>query len=333
MKLAVAESNRLVENRCESISIIELVQVREAGKGLLTMDMGDEAEPLSNRRRLSAELRRLRDQAGISGRELAGQIGTSQSKVSRIEAGTAIPSSQVVAAWAEAVGASAENAQLLAALTESAFTEVHAWRTAMHGRQHLQGRIQDLEHRSRTILTFQHSVIPGLLQTAEYARKVFALFEPPYPDCDIAAALAARLDRQMALFDEGRKFKFLITEAALRWRPGPAHLLITQYDRVASLSTLSNVSIGLIPYTVQALATTSHSFVLLEDHDAGNGGDEDDDAIVMVETVHAHLTVSDPESVALYRKRWSLLERMAIFDNEARAFLDHVGAELRAEET
>jgi len=292
---------------------------------------------VSNRQSLAAELRRVRDLAGISGRDLAHRIGISQSKVSRIESGASVPSAPEVAAWAEAAGAPAETRQLLATLTEAVFTEVHTWRTVLDGRTHLQDDIGELESRTGKILTFQPSLIPGLLQTAEYARRVFTLFDPPYPERDIPDALAGRLDRQLALFDENREFGFLITEAALRWRPGPPELLLAQFDRIASLSTLSNVSIGLIPHAARAITSTAHSFVIFESRGKahGDGHDKDHelpDSVVTVETIHANLTINDPESVALYRRRWSLLAQMAIYGGEARAFLTTVGSGVLAAE-
>jgi transcriptional regulator with XRE-family HTH domain len=313
---------------------------------------GDARDQLGVRRRLAAELRRVRDLAGISGRELAQRVGISQSKVSRIESGTAIPSWPEVTAWADATEASDETRNLLGTLTEAAFTEVHTWHSVLQQQTHLQGDIQDLENGARRILTFQHSVIPGLLQTAEYARRMFTLFEPPYVERDIPAVLAARLDRQTALFEEGRRFDFLITEAALRWRPGPPRLLLAQFDRIASLSSLENLSIGLIPQDVEAITNTSHAFVILEfaetrkerDAEVAPSNDKRDhygvgdadpgtscDAIVTIETVHANLTVTDPESVALYKTRWSMLERMAVFGDEARTFLASVASDIRME--
>jgi transcriptional regulator with XRE-family HTH domain len=293
---------------------------------------GDAGDQLAVRRRLAGELRRVRDLAGISGRELAQRIGISQSKVSRIESGTAIPSWPEVTAWADATEASDETRNLLGNLTEAAFTEVHTWHSVLQRQTHMQGDIQDLENEARRILTFQHSVIPGLLQTAEYARRMFALFEPPYAERDIPAVLAARLDRQTALFEEGRRFEFLISEAALRWRPGPPRLLLAQFDRIASLSSLENLSIGLIPHAVEAVTNTSHAFVILELGGAGAERDAEPDAacntVVTIETVHANLTVSDPESIALYQTRWSMLQRMAVFGDEVRAFLADVASDI-----
>lgn len=292
-----------------------------------------EEKRLGTRQYLATELRRVRDLAGLSGRELAHRVGISQSKVSRIEAAMVVPSAPEVAAWADAVRASAETKQLLITLTESVFTEVETWRTALSGRAHMQDEVQQLEAHSRRVLSFQHSLVPGLLQTAEYARRVFTLFQPPYAENDLAAALAARLDRQLVLFDEGKEFSFLITEAALRWRPGPARMLRRQFDRIATLSTLSNVSVGIIPQTVQAVTSFVHGYTLFEAQDDNPGAarstrGDDSDGVVMLEAIHANVIINDRDSIALYRSRWSLISQMAIFDDEARGFLEHLAGDL-----
>lgn len=284
-------------------------------------DQGEES--WSRRQRLAVELRRLRDLAGISGRDLAQRMGISQSKVSRIESGATIPSLPEVVAWAKAVGASAETRERLIAVTEAAFTEVHTWRAALTTRTHLQDEIQEREARALTSRTFQPSLVPGLLQTAEYARRVFSMSQLPYTEAAILEAVAGRVHRQLALYKKDRKFEFLITEAALRWRPGPTEMLLAQLDRVTSLSTLSNVSIGLIPHAAQAVVPTSHGFVIYD------GPEGDFDAFVTIETIHANLTVNDPSDVELYRSRWSLLRQMAVFDDEARKFLATLGTDLR----
>lgn len=290
---------------------------------MVTPEAETGAQP-GKRQRLGAELRRARELGGLSGRELAQRIGISQSKVSRAESGSTVLSIPQVAAWASATGATPEVADLLSALTEAAYTEVHSWGAVFRDRPHIQGDIQGLEERARKIMTFQPSVVPGLLQTAEYARRVFGMFQPPYLEQEIPEVLTARMDRQMALFRARQRFDFLITEAALRWRPGPAPVLQAQLDRVCSLSTLDNVSVGVIPLSAEAITNTSHGFVLFEmmEHD-------DSDAMVLVETIHANLVVNDQESVALYRTRWSLLEQMALHGDEARAFLVFLASDVR----
>jgi transcriptional regulator with XRE-family HTH domain len=284
----------------------------------------DQDELLSNRRRLAAELRRSRDRAGLSGRQLAEQISISQSKVSRIEAGRTIPSAPEVAAWAAAVNASDTATELLTALTDAVYTDVLPWHAVMQKRIHIQDEIQEIENRSRAKLVYENSLVPGLLQTAEYARRVFGMFDPAYAELDVPAVVAGRLDRQVALFDPAQRFAFLITEGALRWRPGPPAVLLSQLDRIASLSTLENVSIGLIPHARQAHTYVPHGFVIFEP------ADRDSDALVMVETVHANLTVNDPLDIAVYRRQWARLERVAVFGDAARELLAAVAADVRA---
>jgi len=286
--------------------------------------LSDEQDTLlSNRRRLAVELRRLRDRAGLSGRQLAERISISQSKVSRIESGFTIPSGPEVAAWAAAVSASGTATELLTMLTDAAYTEVHPWHAALREQVHLQDEIQEIETRADIELTYEPTVVPGLLQTAEYARRVFTMFEPAYAELDIPAVVSGRLDRQVALFDPGRRFMFLITEGALRWRAGPSHVLLSQVDRIASLSTLDNISIGLIPHAAVARTHSPHGFVIFE------SADRDGDALVMVEMVHANLTVNDPVHVALYRRQWSLLGEMAVFGDAARELLAVIAADIR----
>ncbi|MEV5749811.1 helix-turn-helix transcriptional regulator [Actinoallomurus sp. NPDC052308] len=289
---------------------------------------GDRRDPVyDKRRRLAGELRVLRDMSGVSGRDLAKRIGISQSKVSRIEAGTAQPSAAEITAWARAVGASDETERLLAALDEIARTGVEAWQAALEGRPHLQDEIREREETAQRIRNFQPAFVPGLLQTSGYAQRVFAMFKSSVPGTSVAAAVAARLDRQLALYEGDREYEFLITEAALRWRPGPPRLAIAQLDRVATVSTLDNVSVGLIPLSAEAEAPYLQGFSILDDGDAG------DDALVLIELDHAPLTVTDADDVAIYQNRWSTLRKTAVFGDEAQAFLRELTAQMRTIES
>ncbi|MET8140597.1 helix-turn-helix transcriptional regulator [Sphaerisporangium sp. NPDC005288] len=279
--------------------------------------------PEGGRRRLGAELRRLRDLAGLSGRDLAQRIETSQSKVSRIESGAVVPSLPEVRKWAEAVNATPEARDLLLALTENAHTDVRSWKTELRDRPHMQDEVQAIETGARRSFTFQPSVVPGLLQTAEYARRVFSMFQVPYTQEKAAAALAVRLERQLLLYDENRSFHFLITEGALRWRPGAPAMLAAQLDRVCTLSTLSNVTIGVLPLGVEARVPNSHAFTIYEPTD-DEAGEQ-----VKVETVHAEITARHPADIELYRNRWTMYGESALFGDDARRFLNELMAEFR----
>ncbi|GAA1608003.1 helix-turn-helix transcriptional regulator [Nonomuraea maheshkhaliensis] len=284
---------------------------------------GEGGRGRTKRQRLAGELRRLRDLAGISGRDLAHRIGISQSKVSRIESGSVVPSLPEVTAWGEAVEAPTPTREFLADLTQAAFTEMHTWREALQRQTHLQDEIREQEDQAHVVRVYQPTIVPGLLQTAEYARRVFSLFDPPYSEGDLPMVVAARLQRQLALYDESRTFEFLITEAALRLRPGTPRLLLAQLDRVASLSTLENVRIGLIPQDGEALVCPSNGFTLYESD--GSAGD----SFVEVEVTHMRLTVRDADDIATYHRQWSVLAAMAIYDDAARQFLAKLSADIR----
>jgi transcriptional regulator with XRE-family HTH domain len=296
----------------------------ERGRLVAVVSMGgDGAEQPTRRRQLAAELRRARELLGMSGRELAHRIGVSQSKVSRIESGAAIPSVPEVTRWAEALGMSTERLTCLVALTESVFTEMHSGLTTLRNRTPVQDDIERRELRARLTRTFQPSFVPGLLQTAEYARRVIAMTRFPGAADELAETLAGRLRRQLVVYEEGRRFEFLITEAALRWRPGPPRLLIAQLDRIASLATLDNVSIGIIPADTETASPTAHGFVIYSANDNGQ------EPYAEVEMVHASLLVHEPADVGLYLRRWELLTETAVFDEDAGALLAKVCSSVR----
>ncbi|MEV4084769.1 helix-turn-helix transcriptional regulator, partial [Nonomuraea fuscirosea] len=276
------------------------------------------SQPLARQQRLAAELRRLRDLSGLSGRDLAAKLGVSQSKVVRIESGALLPSLPLVTAWAKAVNAMPESRRLLRKLTEEAFTEkrtqkVHSTSIPDHSEE-----AHQRESSAQTILTLGLTTIPALLQTAEYARQLFALRPSPGPPEQLAGQVADLVDRQVILFGEQR-LEFLLSETALRTRysPVPAHL--AQLDRIACLSTLANVSIGLIPYHHQARAL--HGFTLYQD--AG-----EKDTVVSVEAVHGLLRITEPDSIDRYRRHWELLHTSALAGNQARVLLHQIMTEI-----
>ena len=99
---------------------------------------------------------------------------------------------------------------------------------------------------------FEPAIIPGLLQTAEYARARFAegvqLFNTPN---DIDYAVRTRMQRQEMLYRRDKRFHFVLTEAALRYRRCAIEVLLAQLDRLMSLSALPNVKLGIIGFETQ----------------------------------------------------------------------------------
>ncbi|MGH4012621.1 MAG: helix-turn-helix domain-containing protein [Pseudonocardiaceae bacterium] len=282
-----------------------------------------DGQPRVQRARLGAELRRLRLLAGLSGREVARRLGIGHASVSRIENAQQVPSLPEVNAWADAVGATSETRALLTTLVEAALNEVETWRSRLRaGLPGMQADVRQLEATAATLRKVLPTIVPGLLQTAEYARRVFELVDV-LGDSDYAAAVAERMQRQQILYDPAHQFEFLITEAALRWRPGPPRLLAAQLDHIRSASTLDNVTLGLIPADAQMRAVPWCGFTLYEDRA------DDQTPFVAMETAHAGLIVSDPADVAIYRKQLELLRESCVFGDEARDMLTRIAHEQR----
>jgi transcriptional regulator with XRE-family HTH domain len=129
--------------------------------------------PTSPREQLGRKLRDLRLRAGLSGDALAAQTGLSQSKVSRVERGLSLPSVEELRAWATATEATGSELRELAGLVEQVATSATSWRVLHQlGLAEKQQEIAELEQQASQIHTFQPSMIPGLLQTADYARRM-----------------------------------------------------------------------------------------------------------------------------------------------------------------
>lgn len=224
--------------------------------------------------------------------------------------------------WARVTGASADQRAELRRLAEAAAVETISWRKGVRrGLPGLQQDVGGLESSAASILNFQPTIVPGLLQTADYARR---LVSSGYPDGrpDIAAAVTARLDRQAILYDDARNLEFVIAEAALRWRLGPPAMMLAQLDRIASVMTLTSVTIGIIPQAAEVAAWHVHGFAILDDRSDGG-------PVVRVETLTTGLSISEPDAVERYRQAFRLLRDAAVFGDKARTLIHALIAELR----
>jgi transcriptional regulator with XRE-family HTH domain len=271
----------------------------------------------ARRAALGAELKRLRELNGVSGRMVARALGVSQSAVSRKEAGGAPISLPEVTAWADAIHASEEDRGRLLWMAEQAVTEtipLESWR-AEAGTPGIQNEIGTLERASRFIANFQPDIVPGLLQTGEYARRVLAAAGSPDP----AGAALRRLDRQAILHDLSHRLEFIITEAALRWRTGPPDLLVPQLDRIASLATLGNLTVEVIPLDADWRTAPPYPFVLYEDRDDGAP------PIAVAELPDQRIETADIEP---YRLELDKLRRSALSGDDAIAFIRRLAANL-----
>ena len=284
---------------------------------------------------LPERLYRLRKGAGLNQGQLASALGWDRTKVSKIETGTQRPSGDDIRAWAAAASQPEAAGELLDLLAD--VEAVHrTWRGRLRGGG--AGVQDDYDRRVRAakrIRAVSPLVIPGLLQTAAYARAIMTQVQETWGAIDVDASVEARLRRQEALYDQSRAFEFVTTEAdpvaadkpaphkfAAHYRPnGPAFHDLTEFivtdeeeDRLMSLD-LDNVTLGIIPIGVQMPVVPQNGFMLLDDVAIAEGhGGED--------------TLGEQES-AVYARVFERLMSVAATGEGARRLIAAASASLR----
>jgi hypothetical protein len=263
---------------------------------------------LQARQDLGSILRGLRRQAGLSVRALATACGWLPSKIILLEDGRELPTHRDVAAWVaatSAVDAGPELQEQLRAL-ENAF---RSWQH--QSGQTSQRRWLQMEAAARQLRSFEPHFVPGLLQTAAYARlRLEAHARLHYSSDDVEAAVAARLQRQELLGQPDRKFSFLITEYGLRpGAYGGREVMAEQIEKILRMPPLEQVQIGVIPSDTLWDFNVDHGFWIF------------DRSHVIVETVTAELRLTDHREVATYSRVFEGLEAKAVRGQEAREVL------------
>lgn len=269
---------------------------------------------------LGKRLRELRRQAGLSGKQLAESLAWVPSKISKLENGRQTPTDDDIRDWTRSTGSEAETEALLATLhtLEERHTE---WRRLLRtGLRHQQAKRVAQEADVRFFRVFEQDVIPGLLQVPEYARVCLyqGVLVDGVPD-DVDDAVRTRMQRQEILYHADKRFHFVLTEAALRYRYVANEVMLGQLDRLISLSALPNVKLGVISFETRYEIMPNNGFWLL------------DDDKVEVETYSAGLNLSQPQELELYARVFESLAGIASYGRAARQIIMRVIDDLSAE--
>lgn len=259
------------------------------------------------RQQLGVELRAMRTLAGLSQRDMQAAVKLSQVVVSRVERGEQLLPRAQVEAWVNHFHPSPEVVERVAALTEAAHGETRAWEALAGSHGHVQGVAADREERAVRIRECSPLWIPGLCQTAEYARTFLPQVDP---SPDHAGAVASRIERQQILYAEGRTFQFVIGESALRWEPGP-NVLPGQRDKLATIATLSDVEVRVL--RLDRIGTPEwQGFTLYDTSPA---------TYVTAEYIHGGIEQDDPKVVDQFEMHWSRLWEAAARGDDAVALI------------
>jgi transcriptional regulator with XRE-family HTH domain len=258
---------------------------------------------------LGARLREIRKDSNLTARALAAAAAWHFTKVSKIENGARTPSESDIRTWCQVCGSENQVPDLIAAArsVESMYAE---WRRQMRaGMRRSQAVRLPAYQRTHLFRLYEPGLIPGIFQTAPYAAAVirsFMKFSGIASDLD--EAVAARMEWQKIIYSD-RAFHVVLEEQALRTRAGSQEVMAGQLDRLLAVMSLPRVSLGIIPAEAERIVMPSAGFLIF------------DSEMVQAETVSAELTVTQPQEIALYVRRFELLCQSAVHGRETRGLI------------
>jgi transcriptional regulator with XRE-family HTH domain len=271
-------------------------------------------DPLLSRKRLRVSLRHWREQRALTQEQVAEALDWSQSKVVRIESGKVRVSATDVRALLTLYQVSDQDeAGRLVELARIARRQPW-YRDYEHALDRDYDEYLSYESSAAVIETFQHLIVPGLLQTEGYARAIMAANGAMYS----AERVKLRLMRQAMLArEDGPSFRCVIDEAALHRQVGGPIIMREQLIKLRDASG-PRISVGIIPFTAGAHPSMSEAFTLLT-------LDPEEEDVLFRETATRTVTSrQDADLVADYRRRFEDLRAMVLEREQASLLIDSV---------
>jgi transcriptional regulator with XRE-family HTH domain len=269
------------------------------------------------RRRLAAELRRLRTDARLSIEDVAGRLKWPGSKISRIEN--------------RQVGISTQDLRKLLDLyqvTDRAYRDEllemarrateRGWWQSFSGMPPALGNLIGLEAEAATIRTYQPELVPGLLQTADYARAVIRAGRPADTTEEIDRRVEIRLERQEVLTRTDPpppKVSVVLNEGVLARRVGGPEITRAQLEHLVRERDRANIVIQVLPFSGGAHPAMVGPFTMLTFLDPADPG------VVNVENVMGALALEQPEEIRAYEEVWGALQARAVSPDDSRAVM------------
>jgi len=300
--------------------------------GLARAGASDEGEatmatsggPTVRRRRLGAELRRLREAAGVSVEQVCELLRCSVSKVSRLENGRVPVRTRDVQDLLSLYGVHDEEHReaLLALARES---RRHGWWHGYHDVVPAWFEIYiGLEEDAASISVYESQLVHGLLQTADYARHVIRAEAPESPDDDVERKVALRRDRQSRLTGENPPRLWVILDEAVLRRPvgGPA-IMRGQLEWLQKQAELPNVTIQALPFAVGAHAGLGSTFSIL------GFPDSSDHDVVYIEEAAGSLYLERASEIRRYRVKLDYLMASALSPEESIQMISTIAEEMK----
>ncbi|MEU7045276.1 helix-turn-helix transcriptional regulator [Streptomyces varsoviensis] len=263
-------------------------------------------------RRLGSELRKLREQAGLTVSDSAASIGMGRVHLTHVEAGrTAISTERLHGLCASYGCTSSTYVDALVCLSEA---KGKGWWSPYKGKLPTAALdLAEMEASSEDLRSYESLFIPGLFQTEDYTRSVFQASDTVATTEGVDTSVRFRMQRQALLTrEDSPKVHAVIHEAALHVRFGGTNVMRRQLLHLVELADLPNVTIQVLPFTAKAVSALNTPFCLLTSHSG---------ALETVQLDHPEqsLYLHAPDAVARYRRQFERLRTNALPPVNARA--------------
>ncbi len=263
---------------------------------------GGEPECSDSMKTFGAVVQALREHAGLSRDEFAPLVRFSKHTVASIELGRRMPDQAFVERAEEALGNTG-------ALRRSARHLSRQPGLAAWFRQWAR-----LEAEAISLHTYECRLIPGLLQTEAYARRLFADRLPPLDDDQIEARLAARTERQQLLPDRpNTAYSFILEEHLFLRRTGGRTVTLELIDHILDLADLRNIEIQVMPQVRESHAGMDGPMRLVETHENRWFG--------YSEGQESGQLISDPKVVSMLKMRYARMRSQALSPEDSLSLL------------
>ena len=240
----------------------------------------------------SAELRRARAAGRLTQEQLADKVGYSPSLVAHVETGSRAPSLDFARRCDEALGSGGLLARLQPLARSAAYP---AWFRDW----------VEIEREATALRWFEPLLIPGLLQTEEYARAVLAAAHPASPEAEVERLVSARMDRQAILDAAEPPLLWVILDEGVLTRPvgGPA-VMRAQLDRLIEAARRPRIVLQVVPFGTGAHPGLDGRFAI-----ASFGGAPD---VVYLDNALAGQVVEGPAELARAAFLYDILKAEAL---------------------
>ncbi|MFE7647708.1 helix-turn-helix domain-containing protein [Streptomyces phaeoluteigriseus] len=279
--------------------------------------MTSNVNPTVRRRRLGQELRKLREDKGMTAEQVADRLLVSQSKISRLENGRRSISQRDVRDLCGVY--EVEDQRIVDSLMQMAKD------SRQQGWWHAFGDVPysvyiGLETDAASLRVYDPQVVPGLLQTRQYAETLISGALPETAAAEIEKRVQVRMRRQERISAEENPLRLwtVMDEAALRRIVGDKSLMRDQLDHLVEQSRLPHVTVQVIPFDMGAHPGLNGQYAILEFPDAA------DSSVVYIEGVTSDLYLEKPNDVQKYSVMYEHLRAQALNVDQSRQFIAEI---------